>query len=151
MKPKCEKCGGTLLGDHDPWGTLVVKCLLCGWQRSRQESTAYAELTVAESKQNESRFRGRPRTKGSGLFVHCRVMDCETPVETTRTSGLCRYCWTRRNTWNKSKHLTEPPFVVYPGDEQEIRPRLIWNPKKPRPGKGYGARNVQHDQGMRVI
>ena len=150
MRPKCEKCGGALLGDRDPWGMLVVKCLLCGWQRAQQVASVYPELSVAESRLDGTRFIGRPRTKGSGVFVACRVVDCETPVEITSTSGLCRGCWTRENSWNRSQHLTEPPFVVLSGDEQQKLPRLIWNPKKPRPGCGYGARNVQHEQGMRV-
>ena len=151
MRPKCDKCQGVLWSDRDPWGTLVVKCLLCGWQRSQHTSVAYSTLSVAESRGDGSRFVGRPRIKGTGRFVACRVLDCKTPVDTSYSSGLCRNCRTRKNDWEKTKRLSEPPFVVYPGDEAVKLPRLMWNPKKPRPGQGYGSRSVPHDQGMRVL
>ena len=154
MKPRCTKCGGLLLGDTDPWGTLTVKCLTCGWQRSRETSTLYNDLSILAVKESitPSKFlpKVRPKTKGKGKFVACRVVACPTLVELTSISRLCRGCWQRKSQWEQGAQTTPPPFLVHPEDEGLELPRLIWNPEKPRPGTGYGVRSRATGSGPRA-
>ena len=48
-RPKCERCGGALMGEYPEPGILVVKCPVCGWRRTR-ETPEHPVLTVAEAK-----------------------------------------------------------------------------------------------------
>lgn len=129
MRPRCEKCGGILWGEADPWGLLVVKCLECSWQRTRHNYTQYAVLTVPEVKDEGRQYRGRSRGKRSE-HVSCRVISCSCLVEESSSTGICRACWMKNYQWAKSLRTSLPPFIVHPEDVGRNRPRLLVNPQK---------------------
>ena len=90
MRPKCEKCGGALLGEYPEPHVLVVKCPACGWRRTRV-TEEHPVLSVSQAKLGT---RPEPKKEEAAMAKQKECRRCGRMIQLV-TDGSCYRCLTR--------------------------------------------------------
>ena len=89
-RPKCEKCGGALLGEYSEPHVLVVKCMVCGWRRTR-ETPEHPVLSVYQAKLG---IRPEITKKEVAMAKQKECRRCGRMIQ-LGTDGSCSRCLAR--------------------------------------------------------
>ena len=90
MRPKCEKCGGALLGEYPEPHVLVVKCSACGWRRTRV-TAEHPVLSVSQAKQG---VRPDPKQEEVAMAKQKECRRCGRMIQLVM-AGSCYRCLAR--------------------------------------------------------
>jgi len=114
MSIQCRKCGASRAAleariqyTKTDGPVATVRCMLCGWRRSRpvlQEMSAAAQAAAQANPHNS--------LHGSPLRVACGVLGCDKQIDPLRNqSGLCTSHKGRMYRWETGARTRPAPYV----------------------------------------
>lgn len=117
--PKCRAGRGALEArlEHLENGTVLqtVRCVLCGFRRSRMESritAARREVLLAANPDPDLVFELGDRSLTDEFGVRrCAVVGCERKLNQQNRSGFCHLHGNGQIQWEKGKRTNPPPLL----------------------------------------